>query len=390
MFRGALKLLSEGSFSQRSRSFEQRIDRAETGARLSHDDPAWAKPEEIEGTRMKLPAAPEGATLSTQDPTGEAALIALAHASILKGAAAGFDPGTTFRTIEIKTSFFASPEGKIPTVEAALLHAQGAVIVWRAKIFAGAGGSGRGEGACLAEVTETLVATEKSEGQAAILPLRPDEEEGDKSRRGGDVIAMPEGARRRGGVAQERLEQILRGAYEVISRKGYANASIREIAAAAGMPIPTMYLYIKTKEDLLYFMSNEYLSRLTKHFEETLNTSSSATETLASVIAEYVEYCGKNRKLINLVYREGKSLSRENREKIFTMDRSFVGIWEKIIEHGKATGEFKVDDAALAANYMYFLCTAWAIRHWNLATYGEAKIRESLTTFILRAVGART
>jgi AcrR family transcriptional regulator/acyl-coenzyme A thioesterase PaaI-like protein len=338
---------------------------------------------------MKLPVAPEGTAISSQELIGEPAIIALAHGAILRGAMAGFEPGTTFRTIEIKTSFFAPPEGQALTAEAALLQAQGAVIVWRARVLAG--GSGRGEGTCLAEITETLVATEKKdEGQAAILPLKSGEEEGGKARQGGDVIALPEGARRRGGVAQERLEQILRGAYEVISRKGYANASIREIAAAAGMPIPTMYLYIKTKEDLLYFMSNEYLSRLTKHFEETLHTSSSAAETLESVIAEYVEYCGKNRKLINLVYREGKSLSRENREKIFAMDRSFVGIWEKIIEHGKSTGEFKVDDAALAANYIYFLCTAWAIRHWNLATYGEDKIRESLTTFILRAVGART
>ncbi len=326
------------------------------------------------------------------EPISETAIIALAQGAIMQGVIAGFELGTQFRTIEIKTNFYGPAIGQAHTAEAVPLHTQEPVLVWRAKVYAGGPGASPDERVCIAEVTQTLLATKATaEGNAAaaVPSLKPREEEGEKLRQA-EIVALPEGPRRRGGVAQERLEQILRGAYEVISKKGYASASIREIAAAAGMPIPTMYLYIKTKEDLLYLMSNEYLSRLTKHFEETLHTSSSATETLKSVIAEYVEYCGKNRKLINLVYREGKSLNRENREKIFQMDRSFVEIWEKIIQHGKATAEFEVDNPGLAANYIYFLCTAWAIRHWNLASYGEDAVRESLITFILRALGART
>ena len=323
------------------------------------------------------------------EPVTETAIIALAQAAIMRGVTAGFEPGTQFRTIEIKTNFYGPGVGQAPAAEAAPLHTQDPILVWRAKVYAGGAAASSDERACIAEVTQTLlVARATAEGEAAVPSLKPHEEEGEKLRQA-DIVALPEGPRRRGAVAHERLEQILRGAYEVISKKGYASASIREIAAAAGMPIPTMYLYIKTKEDLLYLMSNEYLSRLTKHFEETLHTSSSATETLKSVIAEYVEYCGKNRKLINLVYREGKSLNRENREKIFQMDRSFVDIWEKIIQHGKSTEEFDVDNPGLAANYIYFLCTAWAIRHWNLASYGEDAVRESLTTFILRALGVR-
>ena len=42
-------------------------------------------------------------------------------------------------------------------------------------------------------------------------------------------------------TADRRKAQIVKAAFKVISKKGFANSAIREIAQEAGMPVPTMY-----------------------------------------------------------------------------------------------------------------------------------------------------
>lgn len=51
-------------------------------------------------------------------------------------------------------------------------------------------------------------------------------------------------------ITARRQEQILKAAMEVFSRKGYAAATIPEIAAAAGLAAGTIYLYYPSKREL--------------------------------------------------------------------------------------------------------------------------------------------
>jgi hypothetical protein len=56
---------------------------------------------------------------------------------------------------------------------------------------------------------------------------------------------------KRGDVATMRHDQIFRAACVVFGKYGFAQATMREVAAEAGMPVPTMYQYIRSKDDLL-------------------------------------------------------------------------------------------------------------------------------------------
>ena len=195
---------------------------------------------------------------------------------------------------------------------------------------------------CAAEVTETQIRVFSENAWANSVSLSAD---GLPDAVNAEATEAVETApRRRGDVARQRLDQIFKGAFKVISKKGYGSATIREIAAAAKIPIPTMYLYVKTKEDLLYLMTKEYLSKLVKDFEELLSESSTSTAVLEKAVVQYIAYCNSQRRLINLVYREGKWLTPQNCAKIFKLDLSFVAIWKRIVEHGIETGEFQVKD----------------------------------------------
>jgi AcrR family transcriptional regulator len=83
------------------------------------------------------------------------------------------------------------------------------------------------------------------------------------SRKGPARAAGPLTPGRREVKKQIKLEQIRRAARDVFLRKGFAAATVREIAAAAGVAFGTLFLYAKDKQDLLLLLFDEELPALT-------------------------------------------------------------------------------------------------------------------------------
>jgi AcrR family transcriptional regulator len=66
----------------------------------------------------------------------------------------------------------------------------------------------------------------------------------------GETMADKKAARKKR-LIEERRAQILEAATQVFARKGYRGATIREIAAEAGVAEGTIYNYFRSKDDLL-------------------------------------------------------------------------------------------------------------------------------------------
>ena len=187
----------------------------------------------------------------------------------------------------------------------------------------------------------------------------------------------------------EKRRQIFNGACRAIAKKGFGNATIREIASESGMSVPLLYKYIKDKDEILYLITHECMIDIITYFEKELIGKRTPTERLKIAIERYVEYIDINRKYINLVYSETRALNRESRDKIFELERHFLSFWEEIIESGIEAGEFRRSDTRLTANYVYFVCTTWSLRHWNLQEYQTQEVKRTLTEFVLSGVTAR-
>ncbi len=305
------------------------------------------------------------------------AVFALARAANERGFARSLTKNATDRQLtESSINVFQSRPELVVVAEAKPVFVRPTSATWRARIFVGDELSFDTRN-LVAEVTETQVLFANGIEQESSARAETAPEPAPARRQAND------GSR---ALLQERLDQIAEGALDVISKKGFGSASIREIAAAAGMPIPTMYLYIKRKEDLLFLLSNRYLSELTQEFELAFRKPGPAKPLLQKAIKSYLDYCATHRKLINVVYRDAKWLPPDDRQKIFDLDKAFVTAWEGILTKGNESGEFRIDNIPLTANYIYFLCTSWAIRHWTLAQYGENEVRKSMLDFIMRAI----
>lgn len=182
-------------------------------------------------------------------------------------------------------------------------------------------------------------------------------------------------------------ERILRAALEVISRKGFKGASMREIAQAAGMPVGSVYLRIKRKEDLLVMVTDQCMAELFDAFERQRDADGPAPERLEDAIRAYLAYISRNRRYINLVYRETRALPPDKRREIFAIERRFTRHWQTIIERGIAEGSLTATDPELSAHAVYFLCTAWSLRYWALDAWSEADVAHSLIELVLEGLG---
>jgi AcrR family transcriptional regulator len=189
-------------------------------------------------------------------------------------------------------------------------------------------------------------------------------------------------------LPQERRERIYSAACDVISQKGLAATSMRDIANAAGMSVGTMYRYIDNKDDLLYHITADCMEELFAYFEAELTEAGSAPSRMDQAIRAYLSYISVNHRYINLVYRETKALADEPRARIYDIERRFIHHWARIIHDGIGAGDFADVDVDLAANIAYFSCTVWALRYWSIGDRSEREVGDLLTKFILNGLAA--
>ena len=78
----------------------------------------------------------------------------------------------------------------------------------------------------------------------------------------------------------ERYEGIVSAACGVIARRGFHQASIREIARAAGLSVAGLYHYVGEKDELLFLVLGRSLDRLLADLERNLAEARTAEDRL--------------------------------------------------------------------------------------------------------------
>jgi len=142
---------------------------------------------------------------------------------------------------------------------------------------------------------------------------------------------------KRSGIESKR--KIIDAAMAIFSTKGYAKASIREIAKAAGISIGGVYIYFKNKEDLYKDIIEERKSSLKDAIETTLGQTQTAAEALSAFIKLYLDYAIKHKEFIILHIREhGFTFGVHEKRQFFRKQKTLI---ENIIQRGIQSGEFR-------------------------------------------------
>ena len=83
-------------------------------------------------------------------------------------------------------------------------------------------------------------------------------------------------------------DKILTNAAELFRKKGFAAASVRELAEALGIEAPSLYNHIGSKAELLQEICFEVAKDYTFHMEKVLSSKKNAAEKTADIIRFHV------------------------------------------------------------------------------------------------------
>jgi uncharacterized protein (TIGR00369 family) len=320
---------------------------------------------------------------SQPDVVHGGAIMTLADCASAYGAVLNLPPGHTTATIESKTNFLSKGEGPKVRASSVPLHVGRTMSVWRSSIF-------RGDDQ-IAEVTQTQIVLR--DGAKASVEQPPAETPGPQDARlPEDITVQPRRTRTSSRfstpVFDERWRQIFEGASAVIATKGFAKASIREIAAAAGMPVPTMYQYLERKEDLLAHIYEYFMTDIVAAMHQWRVSDAPPHDRIKGLILTMVDWFDRRHRYVKLMFQETRALTPEARQRVYELDARYIAIIHELLDSAIVEWGRKDRNSELLANFIYFLCCIWPLRHWTIGKFGQEEVANEIVNFVLNGIGA--
>lgn len=137
-----------------------------------------------------------------------------------------------------------------------------------------------------------------------------------------------------------KYKQIIDAAVVAIAENGYHQTQVSKIAKQAGVADGTIYLYFKSKEDILISLFEEKMGHFIEKIDEMITSSGTASEKLLMMIQAHFNMLSDNHHLAIVTQLELRQSNKELRSKINEILRGYLKVIDKIITDGMENGEF--------------------------------------------------
>ncbi len=183
---------------------------------------------------------------------------------------------------------------------------------------------------------------------------------------------------------EEKKRKIIDAAIKIFARNGYFNSRVSEIAKEAGVADGTIYIYFKSKEELLSAIFDEALNVFVEESKKMLEEITDPIEKLKKIVCLHLKHLGSNRDLAmvfqiefrhNIVFMERLSKTRL---------ADYFKIIEGVILEGQKQGLFKELNPRFCAKVLFGIIdemvTSWLIANKNYKLEKDADIL--INTFV--------
>ncbi len=141
----------------------------------------------------------------------------------------------------------------------------------------------------------------------------------------------------------EKYQRILEAAVEVIAENGYFNSPVSAIAARAGVADGTIYLYFKSKDDVLRAAIDATFDGFQKHLKERFETLTDPREQLEYIAAAHLETSTKARSMAILMQTEMRQSANFIAEFSHKHLVRHIQVVREIVRRGQQSGSFRPD-----------------------------------------------
>jgi TetR/AcrR family fatty acid metabolism transcriptional regulator len=141
----------------------------------------------------------------------------------------------------------------------------------------------------------------------------------------------------------DKREAILRAAIKVFAGKGYFNSKVADIAKEAGIADGTVYLYFKSKDEILHSFFDRAMEDFIAEGKKQLAEIEGAQEKLRRIAQLHLERLGADRELAIVFQVELRGSTKFMQEFSAAGFAEYLDIIRETIAEGQRQGVFRKD-----------------------------------------------
>src|SRR3989440_1219583 len=200
---------------------------------------------------------------------------------------------------------------------------------------------------------------------------------------------MPKKTLRNGSSGKREL--ILRAATRIFARNGYFNSKVADIARAADVADGTVYLYFKSKEEILHSIFDQNMAEAIAAGRKLIKALSDPRQKLRRVARLHLERLGADRDLAVVFQVELRGSTKFMEEFSAAGLAEYLRLIREILEEGQRAGLFRAELNAKVVAKILFGALDEMATNWILSPrrYKLAPMADQVLDIFLNGVSAR-
>jgi AcrR family transcriptional regulator len=200
---------------------------------------------------------------------------------------------------------------------------------------------------------------------------------------------VPRSAQKRTPAFDEKRLHLLDAAARVFAAAGHDRASMRRIAAEAGVSLAGIYHYVAGKEELLYWIQLHTFDSLLRGLEEALVGVSEPRARLAAAVRNHVCHFGEHMDALKVCARELETLAGEEYARVHERRRAYFEAIHALVRKLSLAGEEpRLDPWVATANLFGMLNWLYQWYDGERRALTLERLAEQQTTLFLDGYGS--
>jgi TetR/AcrR family transcriptional regulator, fatty acid metabolism regulator protein len=167
--------------------------------------------------------------------------------------------------------------------------------------------------------------------------------------------------------ALDKREAILKAATEVFARNGFFQSQVADVAREAGVAAGTVYLYFRSKDDLLVSLFERTMRDAIAEGRAALEGVADPRERLARIARLHLERLGRDRDLAVVFQVELRQSTKFMERFSSTFLRDYLGLIRDTLAQGQSAGHFRRDINPTMAAKIFFGALDEMATNWMLS-----------------------
>jgi TetR/AcrR family fatty acid metabolism transcriptional regulator len=189
----------------------------------------------------------------------------------------------------------------------------------------------------------------------------------------------------------DKRRRILDAAVKVFARKGYFASRVADVAGAAGIADGTIYLYFRTKDDVLVSLFDEVMAEHLTAARAELRAIRGAPARLRAIAERHLRLLGGNRDLAVVFQVELRQSTKFMERFTASWLKDYFALLQEVIEQGQREGTIRKQLSRTLAAKAFFGALDEMVTSWVLSRkgYDLAQLAGSVVDLFLAGASAK-